>query len=293
MNEKQKELMKNVVIKLFNDNNFIEFFFSIHFPSRAESSCILSDLLKIIPQYQNLDIVDNILHCSNFKQYYVITNTQKVKNIISYFVGDVKDKVSQEKIYNIIMTFEGKERIIALRLLYKYVVSPENIVYLKNFLKNNYSLVGSEDIFDFVFNDWLEISEKYSLEIMQKAIKFYKEQQNSSVRSYPDPLHTQLELIYILYITDKISDIESLREIIDASDFLQFFIEPSNFDYHKIDFSNYMWQNIARRPKFMEIILTHKDDIIPKLKQRVEINQATEFERKILYGYLLDKNELL
>ena len=128
---------------------------------------------------------------------------------------------------------------------------------------------------------------------MSKAINIYKEQQTSAMRSYPDPLEIQLELIYILYITEKISDIESLREIIEASEFLQFFLDPNNFDYHKIDFSNYMWENIARHQKFMDIFLFHKDDIIPNLKQRVETDQATEFERKILYGYLLDKNELL
>ena len=54
-----------------------------------------------------------------------------------------------------------------------------------------------------------------------------------------------------------------------------------------------MWENIARHKKFMDIILSHKDDIIPNLKQRVESDQATEFERKILYGYLMDKSELM
>ena len=102
-----------------------------------------------------------------------------------------------------------------------------------------------------------------------------------------------MELIYILYITEKISNIEALHEIIEASEFLQFFLEPNNFDYHKIDFSNYMWENIARHKKFMDIILSHKDDIIPNIKQRVESDQATEFERKILYGYLMDKSELM
>ena len=54
-----------------------------------------------------------------------------------------------------------------------------------------------------------------------------------------------------------------------------------------------MWENIARHDRFMNVILAHKADILPKLRLRVETDQATETERKILYGYILDKNELL
>lgn len=128
----------------------------------------------------------------------------------------------------------------------------------------------SDDIFDFAFEDWLEITEEHSRKMISKAISVYKRQQTSAVRSYPDPLRTQLELIYILYITEKISNIESLHEIIESSEFLQFFLESNSLDYHKIDFSNYMWENIVRQQKFLDIILVHKDDIIPNLKQRIE-----------------------
>ncbi len=293
LNDAQKSSIRDVIIKLFSDEDFITFLFSIEFPSVSQSIHVLHDLLKVLSPYHSLDIVDRILHSEHFADFYVNTNTRKVRNIISYFIGDVESEVSQEKIYNIIMSFEDKERIFALRLLYKHVSVPEHIDSLKEFLKDNFTLVNSDDIFDFAFDDWLEITEEHSREMISKAISIYKEQQTSAMRSYPDPLQTQLELIYILYITEKISNIEALHEIIEASEFLQFFLEPNNFDYHKIDFSNYMWENIARHKKFMDIILSHKDDIIPNLKQRVESDQATEFERKILYGYLMDKSELM
>lgn len=293
LSEEQKSLIKDTIVKLLSDDDFVAFFFSTEFPSISQSTRVLHDLLKIIPKHPCLDIIDRILHCNNFKDYYVNSNTRKVRNIMSRFIGDVENDITQEKIYNIITSFEGKERISALRLLYKHVNLPENINLLKDFLKDNFDFLSSDDIFDFAFDDWIEITKEHSQEIVSKAINIYKEQQTSAMRSYPDPLEIQLELIYILYITEKISDIESLREIIEASEFLQFFLDPNNFDYHKIDFSNYMWENIARHQKFMDIFLFHKDDIIPNLKQRVETDQATEFERKILYGYLLDKNELL
>lgn len=292
LNETQKNSIRDIILKLMNDDDFVAFFFSTDFPNLSQSTHVLYDLLKIIPTYHSLDIVDRVIHSNNFKDYYMNSNTRRARDIVCYFIGDVESDILQEKIYSIIMSFEGEERIFALRLLYKNLLVPEYIDRLKEFLKDNFNLLDSDDIFDFAFDDWLEITEEHSRKMISEAISIYKEQQTSTRRSYPDPLRTQLELIYILYITEKISNIESLHEIIESSEFLQFFLEPNSFDYHKIDFSNYMWENIARQQKFLDIILIHKDDIIPKLKQRIESNQATEFERKILYGYFLEKNEL-
>lgn len=293
LNDAQKSSIRDVVVKLFSDEDFITFLFSIEFPSVSQSIHVLHDLLKVLSPYHSLDIVDRILHSEHFADFYVNTNTRKVRDILSFFICNTESKTSQEKIYNIIMSFDGRERIFAIRLLYKHIIAEKYINCLKDYLKENFNILDSNDIYDFAFDDWLEITEEHRQEMLSKAVSIYKEQQTSAMHSYPDPLETQLELIYILYITEKISDIESLREIIEASEFLHFFLDPNSFDYHKIDFSNYMWENIARHQKFMDIILNHKEDIIPNLKQRVESNQATEFERKILYGYLMDKSELM
>jgi hypothetical protein len=191
------------------------------------------------------------------------------------------------------MSFEEKERVMALRLLYKYLSSSQYICEYKDFIKNNYNLISNDDIIDFAFDDWLEIADEHRKEILSKAVDLYKKQKTSNVYSYPDPLQSQLEIICILYITEKITDIESLREIMADNYFLQFFLEPDNFDYSKVDFSDYMWENIVRQERYRNVILSHKSEIIPGLCQRVETDQATEVERKILYGYMMDKDELL
>ena len=43
----------------------------------------------------------------------------------------------------------------------------------------------------------------------------------------------------------------------------------------------------------MKKLVAHKEDIIPKIQQRLEIEQATELEKKILYGYFLDQQGIL
>ena len=280
-------------MKLFEDEEFTNFFFSIHFPDFRESTATLHEILKTIPKSHDLDIVDKILHSKDFFNFYANSNVRKLQDIISYFWDDNAPEPSDEKISAIIASFEGKQRVAALRLLYKRIGSFKNVAEYKGFLKDHFDLVDGDDIFDFTFDGWLDISEDKSQKILTDAIEIYKKQKASAVHSYPDPLRSQIELICILYITETIQSIECLREIMDASEFLQFFLAPNNFDYRQVDFSDYMWGNIARRERFMEFFLSHKSDIIPNLQKKIDTDQATEFERQILYGFLLDKNELL
>ena len=85
----------------------------------------------------------------------------------------------------------------------------------------------------------------------------------------------------------------SIKELTSVSDFLEFFLDSDNFDYNNVDFSNYMWENIARRPRFMDTIVKHKDSIICNIQSKIETRTASEFKKKILYGFLLDKESLL
>lgn len=110
--------------------------------------------------------------------------------------------------------------------------------------------------------------------------------------SIPDPLETRLEQVYLLYINDIVSDISALDEISNEYLHLQFLLHPETFDYHNVDFSNSMWRNFARHPKLMRFFVEHKEDIIPRIIQRIKKDEATEDEKKILYGFLLSDDEI-
>ena len=136
-------------------------------------------------------------------------------------------------------------------------------------------------------DNWLIITPDHEAKLINDAIALYKHRKATGIRTYPDHFKMQLELLYILYITEKIGSLEPLREMIGESDFLNFFLDEENFDYTKIDFSNYMWKNIANQPRFMEKIVKHRGVIIPILEEKVKQDRATEFEKKVLYGQLL------
>ena len=50
--------------------------------------------------------------------------------------------------------------------------------------------------------------------------------------------------------------------------------------------------NFARQPKYMDKFIKAKETLIPKIQYRVKIGDASEDEKKILYGFLLDKETI-
>ena len=99
----------------------------------------------------------------------------------------------------------------------------------------------------------------------------------------------------LLILTDKISNLDILKRLEclnKKNEFLEFILHPDTFNFNCVDFSNYMWVNFARRPKYMDKFIKAKEILVPKIQHRVEIGAASEDEKKILYGFLLDKETI-
>ena len=86
--------------------------------------------------------------------------------------------------------------------------------------------------------------------------------------------------------------VEPLKELSDTRPHLQFLINSDDFDYTQVDFSDYMWENFVRHRHLRVKFIEHKDVLIPILKKKIELGQACECDRKMLYGFLLDKEEM-
>ena len=112
------------------------------------------------------------------------------------------------------------------------------------------------------------------------------------MHSYPDPVKTKLECVYLLHINDMIADISALKELSEERPHLQFLLDRESFDYSQVDFSNYMWENFARHEKYMASFVAHKDVIIPRIQKRIEAGEASEAEKRVLYGFLLSSDEV-
>ena len=144
---------------------------------------------------------------------------------------------------------------------------------------------------EFVFNEWLELSIEDVSRLKKHVLDLYKNR-NSALHTYPDPFTIELECIILLYITGKIQDISDLEEISEDNDYLKFLLHPDLFEYNKVDFSDYMWENFARQSKYRKIFIEHKDSIIPLIHKHMKEDIATDAEKRILYGFLLDGDEI-
>ncbi len=227
----QKKEIGDVIYDLMTNEKFSEFFFSTEFPEISKSSRTISELLKKIPVQQNTEIIKKIISNPEFKNYYINSNIRRIRDILSAFLTETDLLDIQDEMNDFIINFEGKDRICAIRLLYRHITNLEYKEAYKKFIGENFALLNEDDIFDFAFDDMLEITTERATIIKNEAIDIYRQQQKLPFRSQPDPLKAKLELVYILYITEKIDGIEDLQELSCVSVFLQFFLDSENFDY--------------------------------------------------------------
>ncbi len=158
-------------------------------------------------------------------------------------------------------------------------------------LSDNFAQLPIEAIYDFTFSGWLTPDQNSIKEFLNEILEISRKEV-AGMRLYPDPVETKLECVYLLHINDMITDISVLKELSEERPHLQFLLDSESFDYSQVDFSNYMWENFARHEKYMSSFIAHKDVIIPRIQKRIETGEASETEKRILYGFLLSGDEV-
>lgn len=281
-----------ILKKILSSNEFVENFFSLNCPEWRLGLKILNNLLQKLSVCQAIEIVKRIVNQKNFWNYYVNVSKYDLEKLFNQLIYNEKKDAIQKNINKLVDSFEGKKKIDMIGLLKKCFDETSKEMH-KVYIFENYHELSPGDILDFFFADWLKLSEENIEELILETIQIYNEQKRNGYNVSPNPIERNLELINLLYIIGEIKDLRGLEVIKEKNVFLQFFLDEENFDYDNIDFSHYMWQNIARQSRFMDKIAKHKEAIIPNIQKRIQFDTATEFEKKILYGYLMEKEELL
>lgn len=186
-------------------------------------------------------------------------------------------------------TFSHK--VIVLRLFLKCLTDEALRSHYSALLSSNFSKLDRQAIYDFVFNDWIVLSLE-EINTFLSGILELNQNKAKGVYSYPDPIEEKMECVYLLYINDIITDIRVLRCLAEDRPHLHFLLNPDTFDYTQVDFSNYMWENFARHEKYMSYFISHRESIIPSIKEKIRNDAASEVEKKVLYGFLLNVNEV-
>ena len=275
----QKKQISKQLDELFENREFIENFFAIRFYEWRLALEKMQRLVACVGVTPNFDFVKNLIKKEKFAEYYINTNQYVLRKLVRCFI----DTSVQNEIGALLRELPTNERIWGVFLLKKCITDEAIASENKAFLRENFELLKKMDLTDFAFDGWISLDESDTQALISDILATAKNQ-IPGYYVFPDPLENKLQTIYLLYITDVVNDISALKEIAEKDPILQFFVDHERFDFAEVDFSHYMWQNIARVPKYLELIIAHKDILIPKIKHRVEYGIATEFEKKLLYG---------
>ncbi len=289
-----EENQKKIVIaiqQLIKSKEIITKFFSIDWPDFRQSLKELAKLCRNLPFERDWDVLEQIITIvsrKHFLEYANKVNFESLRHLLGYFL--TKDEETTYRIEKIVdQTEKFQDKVTLLRLFYPYISMEETQTKYKDFLSNHFALLEPEAIYDFVFSGWLALEEHSISQFLSEILKMSKKE---GMGYSFEQVETKLDCVYLLYLNQKIEDIHVLKELAPGRPHLQFLLDPDHFDYSQVDFSNYMWKNFAHHPQYMEAFVAHRDQLIPKIQNRIEMDEASETEKKILYGFLLPKEEI-
>ncbi len=290
-----KRLLEESIVRLFENEKFHEYFFSVHSPDSNVSLKVFVDLCENVISTSNYNIISAVLKSKHFFEYENNTSLYSIRAFLKSFIKDEGEKAARN-IKSIIDNFENvNQKITCVGLLFRSLPQGEIKEEIKEYIETHFASVENKYLLDFVFGDLIDCSKEKINSIVDEIIAIDDKQSKTAVKSFPDPLESKLEILYLLILTDKISDTAELKRLENLNtktSFIDFILHPDTFDFNCVDFSNYMWVNFARQSKYMDKFIKAKEILIPKIQQRVKIGDASEDEKKILYGFLLDKETI-
>ena len=88
-------------------------------------------------------------------------------------------------------------------------------------------------------------------------------------------------------------DLAALGPYAHYSEHLSFMLNPEAFDYSLVNTENYMWQNLIYSKEYQSYFIAHKSEVLSDdLRKIFDFGVASKDQQKIVYGILLDQEEL-
>lgn len=285
--------IEEVVCTLLSNKKFISFFFTVNYPDFRLCLQPLVSLCEKVIRHNQIEIVKEIIALNTFYDYFINSNRTAVKKLIdALMIGKENEEVQSDLIG--IIDKETNE-IYKNRLIWLFsnsITNEESVKALRCVINSNWQKLRSNMFLDFVFADWIELDKEKVEAIIHEVVELDNKRSSTGVYYMPDPLGEKIQELCILIITDKIDNLDCLLPIKNKTPQLEFLLAPDDFDYDRVDVSDYMWGNIMRSKKYLPYFIKAKEKMVPKIQRRITIGSASEFERKMLYGFLLDKEEL-
>lgn len=216
--------------------------------------------------------------------------SRMLSNVIKLLSPNVKEGTRNRIIQEINdITEENKkiDKIFTIRSIF-----PKE--QYRDYLSNNIESINLECLLHLVIEKRVPYNDlvyQRFFDIIEKEAK--EKKTNPGVSVIPDKLTAAIEECIILKLLGFDINLTKLKPYADYSEPLQFMLEPEEFDYSKINTSNYMWQNLMFSPMYKQYFVEHKEKILSdELRKIFNLGVESREQQKIVYGLLLEEDEL-
>ncbi len=214
-------------------------------------------------------------------------SVNRVLKYIGNQLNDLEFEYLIKNIENIEIIDEKLKKIYNLRF-----ILPKN--YCKSFFNNNFKLLNAEKIFYLLIDNFLNYSEKCWTPFVETISKLAKSrEEHPGTMSYPDWLAVTIEHSIVLKLLGFEVDLQVLSPYVKHSKYLEFILDPINYNYSNIDTSDYMWQNFIYSKDYKQYFINNKISLLSDdLKNIFKMGLETVDQSKIVYGILLNESEI-
>ena len=197
----------------------------------------------------------------------------------------------KKKILSFILSIEDKKEKTD-RICIAYQIFPNNT--FNEIIENSIDSMEFIDIFQMIMDNHISLSDSIKKRALSEISNNIKINVPGVFISNNTGYYIHLiNYCIIMHLIDLDFDIKQLEQYKDYSDFVSFILEPKSFDYSKVDIDDYMWQNLVYSKKYQHYFIEHKDEIInDKLKRVFELGIDNRDQQKIVYGILMDDDDL-
>ena len=214
----------------------------------------------------------------------------KVNNIIGKLSNNITPSV-QKSLDQLVDSFENNTFKHNLIFVLRKVLPKDK--YGK-YITDNLNDFDEEQIFYFIIEKIIpyssDVQERF-LSTISREVEMQKKIPGLTVspRNGLNAINNLLLLILLGYSID----LSPLSQFKGYSDFLDFALDPENFDYSKVDTANYMWENFIYSTKYKPYFIKHRKEILTDSLENVFwCDAALPGQQKIVYGILLSDDEL-
>ena len=201
--------------------------------------------------------------------------SEEVKSRIRQHIDTIEDVAKKAKQLYFFRCFYAKE-------------------FCRSFFQENLDYLSSEQCYSLLTGQYMPFDERCwakFISTLEKQDAARKAQ--PGMRTFPDWLMVTIEECMILKLFGFDIDLTSLEPYAHYSEHLSFMVNPEAFDYSQVNTEHYMWQNLIYSKEYQPYFVEHKSEVLSEdLRKSFDLGVATEDQQKIVYGILLNQDEL-